>query len=65
MVRGEKILMGTTELTAVQNTKSSVKLTFDKAAAANMYEVWYMRSDISGDRYKRAVATKGTSCTIK
>ena len=57
--------MGTTELTAVQNTKSSVKLTWDKAAGANMYEVWYMRSDISGDRYKRAVATKGTSCTIK
>ena len=64
-VRGVKILMGTTELTAVQNTKSSVKLTWDKAAGANMYEVWYMRSDISGDRYKRAVATKGTSCTIK
>lgn len=51
------------ELNQVSST--AVKASWDKVVGANIYEVWYKNSDISGDCYRKAGTTKGTSYTIR
>ena len=50
---------------AVQNSHTSVKLTWGRVPGANMYEVWYRRTDVSGDYYVKAGVTKSTAFVVK
>ncbi len=50
---------------AVQNSHTSVKLTWGRVPGANVYEVWYRRTDVAGDYYVKAGTTKSTAFVVK
>lgn len=62
---GVKVTMGTPEPYAEKISMSSVRLTWDKVRGANVYEVWYRQSDITGNSYSRLAVTKGNAYTVK
>ncbi len=49
----------------VQTSDTSVKLSWGKLPGANMYEIWYRRADVSGDRYVKARKTGAASFVVK
>ena len=62
---GVKVTMGTPVPIAQITSSTSVKLTWDKGRGANVYEIWYMQTDISGNQYSKLGVTKGNSYTVK
>lgn len=62
---GVKVTMGTPVPIAQITSSTSVKLTWDKVRGANVYEIWYMQTDISGNQYSKLGVTKGNSYTVK
>lgn len=49
-----------------QNATTSMKVEWYKSSEAGVsYEVWYKRTDISGDAYRKAASTKSDMYTLK
>ena len=64
--KGIRFLMGKTDsYRIVQTSDTSVKLSWGKIPGANMYEIWYRRADVSGDRYVKAGKTGAASFAVK
>lgn len=52
--------------TLTQNATTSMKVEWYKSNEAGVsYEVWYKRTDISGDAYRKAASTKSNKYTLK
>lgn len=60
-----KVLMGNPYLDLDKLSSTSVKLSWEKVRGANVYEIWYMQTDVNGNRYTRLAVTKGSSYTVK
>lgn len=52
------------DFTATLSGTTSLKLSWSKVAGANAYEIWYYDYSLSGNAYKKAGTTQGTTYTI-
>ena len=60
-----KTLLGTiTNYKVVQTSATKVKVSWSKVSGANLYEIYTREESTSGDAYKKATSTTGTSVTI-
>jgi fibronectin type 3 domain-containing protein len=65
-VKGVKTLLGSSmNIEVEQVSATAAKVSWDKVAGANVYEVWVKNNNISGDVYKKVATTKSLSATIK
>ena len=63
--KGVVINMDNISVELNQASATAVRASWDRVSGANAYEVWYKDSDISGDCYRKAGITKGTSYVIR
>jgi fibronectin type 3 domain-containing protein len=64
-VVGVATILGEMSVTVKQVSATSLKLSWEKVAGANAYEVWISDDNISGDPYKKVATTKKLSTVVK